>query len=111
MNIAAKGMDVALDGSTLTVSATRWAGRFVLGTDRRTIDVSTLKALSCKLGHGLKGGPLDLVDASGKTVIFFRRTSNDELAALFAELVAIAPDGADQVPTGATPLFKETRKP
>jgi len=111
MNVHAKCCDVSLDGSTLTVSATGRAGRVVLGTDRRTIDVSTLEALSLKLGRWPNSGQLELVEASGKTVVFFRRKNNAELTALFAELIAIAPDGVDQVPTGDAPLFEATRKP
>jgi hypothetical protein len=106
MNVHAYGSDIGLDGTTLTVTATGRAGRGALGTDRRTVDVATLQALSLRLGNPATNGRLELVDERGKTVVHFRRKSNDEMTTLFAELVAIAPDGVDQVPTSDAPLFK-----
>jgi hypothetical protein len=85
MNVHAYGSDVALDGTTLTVTATGRAGRGALGTDRRAVDVATLQALSLKLGNPATNGRLELVDERGKTVVHFRRKTNDEMTALFAE--------------------------
>jgi len=106
MNIHAYGSDVALDGTTLTVTASGRMGRGALGTDRRTIDVTTLEALSLTPGNPAKNGRLELVDARGKTVVHFRRKTNDEMKALFAELVAVAPAGVAEVSTGDAPIFK-----
>jgi hypothetical protein len=83
MNVHAYGSDVALDGTTLTVTATGRAGRGALGSDQRTVDVARLQALSLKLGNPATNGRLELVDERGKTVIHFRRKTNDEMTALF----------------------------
>lgn len=107
MNVHAYGSDVALDGTTLTLIATGKIGRGALGTDRRTVDVPTINALSLTPGNMLKNGRLEPVDGRGKSVVHFRRKTNGEMAALFAELVAIASAGADQIPTGDAPLFSE----
>jgi hypothetical protein len=107
VNVHAYGSDVALDGTTLTLTATGKFGRGALGTDRRAIDVPTLKALSLKRGNMLTNGHLELVDERGKSVVHFRRKTNTEMESLFKELVAIAPAGADQIPTGDAPLFSE----
>ena len=48
-----------------------------------------------------------LVDERGKSVVHFRRKSNDEMARLYDALAKFAPEGAAETSTEGAPLFSE----
>ena len=107
MNVHGYGADAALEGSTLTLTATGKVGRGALGTDRREIEIGSLRAVEFRPGNPIRNGQLVLVDERGKSVVHFRRKSNDEMARLYDALAKFAPEGAAATSTEGAPLFSE----
>jgi hypothetical protein len=106
MNVHGYGADAALEGTTLTLTATGKVGRGALGTDRREIEIGSLRAVEFRAGNPIRNGHLILVDERGKSVVHFRRKSNDEMARLYDAIAKLAPEAAETSVEGA-PLFSE----
>ena len=51
MDVHGYGADAALEGSTLTLTATGKVGRGALGTDRREIEIGGLRAVEFRTGN------------------------------------------------------------
>jgi hypothetical protein len=107
MNVHGYGADAALEGTTLTLTSTGKVGRGALGTDRREIETSRLKAIEFRPGNPIRNGHLILVDKRGKSVVHFRRKSNDEMARLYDAIAELAPEGAAETSVEGAPLFSE----
>lgn len=106
MNVHGYGADAALEGSTLTLTATGKVGRGALGTDGREIEIGSLRAVEFRAANPIRNGQLVLVDKRGKSIVHFRRKSNDEMTRLYDAIAKLAPEAAE-TSTGGAPLFSE----
>ena len=107
MMVHGYGSDVALEGQILTLTATGKVGRGALGTDRREIEINRLQAVGLHRANPIRNGRLTLVDGRGKSVVHFRRKSNDQMVEVYDAIGKLSPEGALETSTEGAPLFSE----
>lgn len=110
MEVHGYGADVALEGQALTLTATGKIGRGALGTDRREIAIDHLRAVDFQHANPIRNGRLTLVDERGKSIVHFRRKSNDQMVELYNALGELVPEGVLETSTEGAPLFSEDRE-
>ena len=101
---------MALEGQALTLTATGKIGRGALGTDRREIAIDHLRAVDFQHANPIRNGRLTLVDERGKSIVHFRRKSNDQMVELYNALGELVPEGVLETSTEGAPLFSEDRE-
>lgn len=107
MNVHGYGADAALEGQTLTLTATGKIGRGALGTDKREIEINRLRAVDFQHANPIRNGRLTLVDERGKSIVHFRRKSNGEMVELYNAIGELVPEGVLETSTEGAPLFSE----
>jgi hypothetical protein len=88
------GSRLALEGTTLKVTAKGRMGKGALGASERNIPLDSVTALRFERAGRMKNGTLAIVTANGKTNIHVRHKQNAEVAAMYDALSELVPPGA-----------------